>query len=249
MKNFAQHIAVSASAGTGKTFGLVENYLCALLGLDGSGIKKRPHEILALTFTNKASHEMQLRITKELSSLLSNHDHPLHILAASSSQLIPDADEIRRILRALTNAPIATFHSFCTTLLRKEAALFGIEDNFSIISPRDEWNMARNILRPMILFELKSHNPVLESLIARFHLTSGLISLGLIDTMLDLYFRLPENGINVEDLVETTKNLKKPHLPTYINEIASAIDHFASFKSSVKTTERLHEIIINFERF
>lgn len=249
MTNYAHYIAVSASAGTGKTYGLVENYLCALLGLDGSGIKKRPHEILALTFTNKASHEMQLRITRELSSLLSMDHHPLYDLAAQSSQPLPDEDEIRRILRALINAPIATFHSFCTTLLRKEAPLFGIEDNFSIISPRDEWNMARNILRPMILAELKTPNPVLESLIARFRLVSGFISLGLIDAMLDLYFRLAENGINVKDLADITHHAKKPHLPTYINDIEQALHHFISLKSSKKTSELLHEIVINFDRF
>src|SRR5262245_32883119 len=70
MAEQSYHLAVSAGAGTGKTYALVENYVQALLGLDKSGIKKRPDQILALTFTQKAAQEMRVRIAKRLNGLL-----------------------------------------------------------------------------------------------------------------------------------------------------------------------------------
>ena len=60
---------LSASAGSGKTFRLVLKYLCDVL--------KRPEcyrNILAVTFTNKATEEMKSRIINELHRLAENHE-------------------------------------------------------------------------------------------------------------------------------------------------------------------------------
>ena len=60
---------LSASAGSGKTFRLVLKYICDVL--------KRPEcyrNILAVTFTNKATEEMKSRIINELHNLAENHD-------------------------------------------------------------------------------------------------------------------------------------------------------------------------------
>ena len=55
-----------ASAGSGKTFLLVQNYITLLLKLKKDG-RFFPHRtILAVTFTNKATKEMKTRILKEL---------------------------------------------------------------------------------------------------------------------------------------------------------------------------------------
>ena len=50
---------VTASAGAGKTFVLVERYLRLV---DQHGLE--PHEILTITFTRKAAAEMKERIVK-----------------------------------------------------------------------------------------------------------------------------------------------------------------------------------------
>mgnify|MGYP003398416985 CR=1 FL=1 len=60
---------LSASAGSGKTFRLVLKYICDVL--------KRPEcyrNILAVTFTNKATEEMKSRIINELHNRAENHD-------------------------------------------------------------------------------------------------------------------------------------------------------------------------------
>src|SRR5262245_12060743 len=110
MAERSYHLAVSAGAGTGKTYALVENYVQALLGLDGSGIKKRPEQILALTFTKKAAQEMRVRIAKRLNSLLfrtTAKEDPLFRLKENQEAF--SKEEIKRLLRALPNASIGTF--------------------------------------------------------------------------------------------------------------------------------------------
>jgi len=55
-------LAVSASAGSGKTFRLANRYI-SLLNIDN------PSNIIAITFTNKAANEMKERIIKFLNDL------------------------------------------------------------------------------------------------------------------------------------------------------------------------------------
>ncbi|MDQ7067559.1 MAG: UvrD-helicase domain-containing protein [Sulfurimonas sp.] len=60
---FKNNLAYEASAGSGKTFMLVVRYLSLLFrGSD-------PTKILALTFTNKAAHEMSERVVETLEEL------------------------------------------------------------------------------------------------------------------------------------------------------------------------------------
>jgi len=232
-------IAVMASAGTGKTYALVENYLRALLGLDGTGVKKRPNEILALTFTEKAAYEMRLRITRQLASLLSDtlEDHVLEREAID----LPRKDELRRILRAIPNAPIATFHAFCSSLIRREARAIGVDEGFDILLPRDEWVLARNVLRPIILKEVSSGNSSVKSLVARFRLSNGLMSLGLVDALLSLYFKLSEKGISCQNLEALTapRQTKQSSFLIQVDDIDRAVTGFLQHNLSSSTRDRL----------
>ncbi len=69
MQKITRAHILSASAGAGKTFRLVLKYICEVL--------EHPEcyrNILAVTFTNKATEEMKSRIIKELNNLASGHD-------------------------------------------------------------------------------------------------------------------------------------------------------------------------------
>lgn len=237
------HLAYLAGAGTGKTYSLTHNYLHALFGLDPSGIKKRPSDIVALTFTDKAAHEMRLRITKLLTSLMLDHNDPeTRELKKVAGDALPDTDEIRRILRALPYAQIATFHGFCAQLLRKEADAVGLDDRFTILTPLAMRNMARNIMRPIIIDEVRARNETIKSLVVRFRLGASFTSLGLIDNLLDVYERLFEKNLTTDKLqhIASSTSITHAQLMKDYDDIASALQSFrASPKATPTTLERL----------
>ena len=63
----------NASAGSGKTFTLVETYLLLILKEDIQTFSK----IIAMTFTNKAALEMKIRIIETLDKLSYPEKHEI----------------------------------------------------------------------------------------------------------------------------------------------------------------------------
>lgn len=102
---------VIAGAGSGKT--RVLTYKIAYLLQQGV----KAHQILALTFTNKAAREMKDRIIK----------------------LVPAADA--RYLR------MGTFHSICARILRTESEQLGYTHEFTIYDTSDSKSLLKKILK------------------------------------------------------------------------------------------------------
>lgn len=106
-------MVVTAGAGTGKTFVLVEKYL-NLLEMEGL----KAGEILALTFTDKAAAEMKDRVRSTITRRLAEKP---------TSRVLQEAAE------EVIIAPIMTFHAFCAQILREFAIEAGIEPGFAIL--------------------------------------------------------------------------------------------------------------------
>jgi len=249
MNHEARFIAALAGAGTGKTYSLVENYVSSLFGLDANRERKRPEDIVALTFTEKAAHEMRLRIVKRLNALVHEADSyqdPLTQKAASIGLDMPKSEEIKRIIRAMPNAPIATFHGFASNLLRKYSHQFSCREDFVVTTPKDEITYARNILRPVVLRNINEHEPVLRSLLARFRLSGNELSLGLMDSLLEIYFKMPELGVKIDDLMH---KYPKPNVRGHILEIDKYLKIFASIDSTSTTKNRIEKIFDAWSRF
>ena len=81
---------INASAGSGKTYSLVFNYIKKLL-LNSNDDHFRGH--LALTFTNKAVNEMKSRIIETLSEFVKKEDCEMRNII--STQINLDQKEIR----------------------------------------------------------------------------------------------------------------------------------------------------------
>lgn len=79
----------------------------------------RPWQIFAATFTNKAAAEMKRRVV----------------------QLLPHIPE--------NDLHIATFHSLCARILRREIAALGVPPNFTIADERDQLSAVKHVMREL----------------------------------------------------------------------------------------------------
>ena len=135
----------NASAGSGKTFTLVKEYLILLFT---SNKKDRYKNILAITFTNKAVGEMKKRIIDSLSEF-SKHDPEtnnnalLNIISEetglSSTDIKNRSTEIlKSIIHNYAAFEISTIDGFTHRVLRTFARDLGIPMNFEVELGADE---------------------------------------------------------------------------------------------------------------
>lgn len=127
VKQTSGPILILAGAGSGKTrvltykiAYLIEQNVC------------EPHEILAITFTNKASQEMKERTLKLLKKTgVDPHSLPL----------------------------LSTFHSFAARVLRKDGGRIGLAPNFTIYDDGDTLDAIKEALADLGLAGDKKINP------------------------------------------------------------------------------------------
>jgi ATP-dependent helicase/nuclease subunit A len=125
-----------ASAGSGKTFSLVREYLKIIL--------REPRDfrhILAITFTNKAANEMKERVLRTLSGLskgdTDGKDKMLPLLVKDTG-LSPEmialkaAEATEMILHHYSDFAIGTIDSFSHRIIRTFAHDFGLPVNFNV---------------------------------------------------------------------------------------------------------------------
>ena len=89
-----------SSAGSGKTFTLVKEYLALALN-DASNPPQAYKHILAITFTNKAAAEMKERIIRALKELAED-DYTL--ISTGTKTLLSILKDHRKLYRSLTIA-------------------------------------------------------------------------------------------------------------------------------------------------
>ncbi|MEQ3624812.1 MAG: UvrD-helicase domain-containing protein [Celeribacter sp.] len=104
-------VLMLAGAGTGKTKALTTRI--AHLLRTGTA---RPHEILAVTFTNKAAREMKNRVARHLGETVEGMPW------------------------------LGTFHAICVKLLRRHAELVGLKPNFTILDTDDQIRLLKQLI-------------------------------------------------------------------------------------------------------
>ena len=112
------NVIVSASAGSGKTFVMIERLVALVLG--GTDVKS----ILAVTFTNKAAAQMRDRLRKAL-------------LKGIGERSGEERERLKAQLAALPLAEISTIHAFCARLVRTYFYLVGADPAFRVVGPDD----------------------------------------------------------------------------------------------------------------
>ncbi|RYE37541.1 MAG: DNA helicase UvrD, partial [Sphingobacteriales bacterium] len=129
---------LQASAGSGKTFSLAAHYLTILF----SGPNKY-RDILAVTFTNKATEEMKSRILDVLRGFAVGdpsskiEDYRVLVLAANThlnaTELQLEADKIyRAILHDYSRFSVSTIDGFVQKVIRGFAFELGLDSGYSL---------------------------------------------------------------------------------------------------------------------
>ncbi len=139
MKNVSTFQVYSASAGSGKTFSLVKEYLKIVV------LNPYPdyfQHILAITFTNKAANEMKGRIVKNLRQFsqedVINHPSDMFQKIVEETQLKPEVIQKRarlileQILTKYGSFSISTIDSFTHKIIRNFAFELGLPINFDV---------------------------------------------------------------------------------------------------------------------
>src|SRR3989338_4186868 len=124
-------VLVISGPGSGKTRCLTHR----IAYLIQQGI--RPENILAITFTNKASSEMKERVLK---------------LADGKNVGLPN---------------MGTFHSICLRILRREISVLGYGNNFSIFDSDDQLGTVKRIMSDLELDPKKFNPRAILSKISR----------------------------------------------------------------------------------
>ena len=135
MENKSSFQVYNASAGSGKTFTLVKEYLKLVLQ---STDVFRFQKILAITFTNKAAGEMKERVMKNLHAFSEGEQTDMSPMILKETSLDADLVQKRstRILEAILNNysafSITTIDSFTHKIIKSFAYDLGLTLNFEV---------------------------------------------------------------------------------------------------------------------
>jgi ATP-dependent helicase/nuclease subunit A len=172
--------AVVASAGTGKTYTLVQEYLASVVAHASDDVSQ-PLPVLriaAITFTDKAAHELQHRLD---AAFVDAANHP----PAGTT-----AAQWRMARQQLPRAPVSTIHALCRRLLLQ------VEPAVEILQPSDAKALGHEVAERVVRDALQEDFVVVSGLAARVPLTAQ-TRRGLLDWLVATQDRSCEERLEV----------------------------------------------------
>ncbi len=168
-------LLVSASAGSGKTFVVVERIVDSIK--KGQDISK----MLILTFTNAAASELKERIVKKL------YDIKEEYIKAG------DKENAKRIAKQIATVPasdVSTIHSFCLSTIRNNFYSLGIDPNVQTVEETKATLMLYEAIEEVLEEEYTLANDVF---------TDILDMLGNEENLVETLFKLHKAMCNAKD--------------------------------------------------
>ena len=134
-----------ASAGTGKTYTLVRQYIEIAISTP-SKLNSRFRHILAITFTNKAANGMKERILSTLNKIVKGHENVNDMRDEIADHLAITKEEVVRRCRVVRSAilhnysdfAVCTIDSFVHRLVRSFAYELHLPINFNVLINNSE---------------------------------------------------------------------------------------------------------------
>jgi len=163
-----EDLLLTANAGTGKTTTVVGKFLWSIgLPVDPGpdGPLPPPEEpldisqIVAITFTEKAAHDLERKLRTALEASGRGTD----------------------LLWRLDEAYIGTIHGFCSMLLRDHALRLGIDPTFRVLDEREARANQEDLIRDVVLGALGAEDAGAELLARQYGLYGGTYKDGIID--------------------------------------------------------------------
>lgn len=213
-------MSISAGAGSGKTRVLVERFR-ALVESGRAGID----EILTVTFTRKAAHELIERVRKRI----------------DESEIAPNIKI--GLKESLSRAYIGTIHSFCTRLLKENPIEADVDPYFMVVEELPALELLARTAEDIVLKQIKAGSPEVLALTELFGYKQ------LCSELQSINRTLTNKGIKIDQIQATTlKSLAEQEqlLPERISRINSALQGLAALlpetDSNSKTYSALQEI-------
>ena len=138
----SKFVVLEASAGSGKTHNLAKRYISLLLNFDSSKTKPPLNNILALTFTNKATIEMKERIIKYLKKISLGQDVKDVLTAVNLPKIkIPSNANIvvNNIINNFDHFNVRTIDSFINLIIKACALKLGVSPNYKILDSYEDY--------------------------------------------------------------------------------------------------------------
>ncbi len=187
------HVAISASAGTGKTFALTNRYIA----LCAAG--EAPDRILATTFTRKAAGEIQQRVLKRLAAATLDPGSLAELRRFIDADLTHErcAGLLAKLVHTIHRMRIGTLDSLFVGMAQAFALDLGLPSGWTISDHTQERQMRADAIADVLA---GSPTPRLVSLMRMLHHdTSGAAVTDQIDRtvsgMHELYMQSPAEAV------------------------------------------------------
>lgn len=154
-------VLVSASAGSGKTFVMIEKMISLILAGEAE-----VSSVLAVTFTKLAAAEMKERLRAAL------------VRSVNGTQSPAVRARLREQISEIGTADVCTLHSFCTGLLRRRFYEADVEANFRVLDDAEAKKLRRRALQQTIEYLLEQKSAAFSALGAAFAGSRGFDALG-----------------------------------------------------------------------
>ena len=225
-----------ASAGSGKTYTIVKEYLKLCLG-DAQQVDNFRH-ILAITFTNASANDMKAKIVSHLTDIIESKEVKEHTMEADLlAELGITDEELKRNAQSLMTRIMHDYSSFCVStidafvqrLSRTFAHDLGLPSQYTVSIDNDD--IAQTVTENIGL-QINDDNPFIVKLLQDFsnERFSNEKSINLVNQLHDFIKKLMEEKAYQKDGSNNIQNLEQ-----YKQSLAFLDEKTKGFELKVKS--------------